>query len=423
MSDLGKIYVLSVFTYILKNDDTVIVCHTGNGAHIKMPMECWNVIEEYLPCYTPEQVCLAAHAEDKIYYRNIYENLIRVNILVSPHSEHLDEVYLIITNRCNLKCTHCCESAVGINEKDILSIHEWKNILEKIFAEKVSKIVITGGEPMVREDFFDIVNYIKERFSGILALSTNGLLISKNNVKKITQTFDSISISLDGYDEITCSFHRGKGIFSKVIDNINLIKSSGFPAQNIYVSMVETAITHNGKDKFYQLCNELGVIPMVREFSATGRGRDNEDWLMPNTLKENGNCMETHELSKIKSSILFCQNCTAGRTKICINQAGDVFPCPALENKKYYLGNALEVDNLKSFLLQNELHSISNIRECQGKKNFKKLLIKNRDKCKDCNVSAFCIMCIEEFERKVENVGYEQMCNKNKEILSEVLWK
>ena len=66
---------------------------------------------------------------------------------------------------------------------------------------------------------------------------SNGLLISNKNVDEIIRIFDAIDLSLDGYDEESCSKIRGKGVFTKVISVVNLLIEKGFKSNNISLSM------------------------------------------------------------------------------------------------------------------------------------------------------------------------------------------
>ncbi|KAA5807351.1 radical SAM protein [Thermoanaerobacterium thermosaccharolyticum] len=62
-------------------------------------------------------------------------------------------------------------------------------------------IMLSGDEPMVRTDFFELLLYLKSIYNGNIILSTNGLLISEENVDILTKCVTSMSISLDGADE------------------------------------------------------------------------------------------------------------------------------------------------------------------------------------------------------------------------------
>lgn len=121
--NLNQRYQVSIFCYLLKKGDMAIVCNTGCGTHLKIPVECWETIEQYITAYTPTQICDAACEEDRDYYEQIFKLMIDKKILVSER-EWLNTVDLVITNRCNLQCKHCAASAETLLGEEILSTTE-----------------------------------------------------------------------------------------------------------------------------------------------------------------------------------------------------------------------------------------------------------------------------------------------------------
>ena len=75
----------------------------------------------------------------------------------------LESVQISLTNRCNLKCKHCAASANSINGNDPLTTAEFKTIIDKLLSCKVEKIILSGGEPLVRNDLIEILHYIREK--------------------------------------------------------------------------------------------------------------------------------------------------------------------------------------------------------------------------------------------------------------------
>ena len=413
---LKEKYKLSVFCHVLTRGDEALVCHTGNGMNIKIPLVCWEVVDKYLRHYTPYEICEAADEEDKSYFRDIFEWLIEKKLIVQENDEKLETVDMVITNRCNLQCTHCCASAETAAGDDPLSTEEWLEIIDKVLEANPKEITITGGEPMLREDFWIITSYIRERYQGKIGLMTNGLLITSQNVKRLISTYHSISISLDGYDEETCSKIRGKGVFDKVLNVVQLLKSSGFPSKKISLSMVETAVTYGETDKFTKICSELGVNCMIRHFSPIGRGAENSNLLKVDIIEKSREEVENIKSIMSKQNVLrpMCQNCRAGRTRLFINHRGDIFPCMLLDKNEYCLGNARCTDDLNAFTKRGG--------KCMGIHRFHNVFAAKNNKCSECDVSAFCIYCLAEFERIMENENFEVYCEQRKEILS-YIWK
>lgn len=413
-ADLFKIYELSIYTYIIEKNNITIVCNTGFGTYLKIPTECWKVIEKYVGKFSPKEICESAHKEDREYFSRIFDLLIEKRILVLD-KEWLDTIDLAITNRCNLQCAHCAASAEAMSAEEILTTQDWYNIIDKVLAAKPNLLVLTGGEPLVRGDFFEITRYIRANYKGKLELMTNGLKITNRNVMEIVNTFDIIAISLDGYDEETCAAIRGKGVFKKVLDTIELLINNGFERAHLSLSMVETEITYGNTYKFAKLCNELGIGSMIRGFSAIGRGRENKDWLAlkSRVIKDSIEEKEEKDIYE-KRKALLCQNCRAGRGKIFINYEGNIFPCQLLDNEKYCFGNILRIEDLSKLIIDRQGGSE------KGFDNYEQLLIKNNTKCSKCDVAPFCKYCagIEMYD---EN-NFESTCEQRKRLIADVLW-
>lgn len=163
-----------------------------------------------------------------------------------------------LTYRCNLNCIHCyCKgledtvsgsrlSVIGAHrtphtEHRDLSTEEWKEILDEIHREGCLCLTITGGEPLIRDDFLEIYSYAKAK-GFIITLFTNGLLLTEENIGYLQKSPpESIEITLNGiteavYESITQikgSFKRVMSVIKKLADkNLPLILKSNCLRQN-----------------------------------------------------------------------------------------------------------------------------------------------------------------------------------------------
>jgi len=128
-------------------------------------------------------------------------------------------IHWMITSRCNLNCPHC----FSFRRKD-LSLKKNLIIAQKIVDLGVKKIVISGGEPLVREDIFEIIDFLKAKRMTI-RLDTNGLLLPKN-IHRLAN-LDSVGISLDGSTaEVDQKLRRNKNHFKSVISSLEKLKKS-----------------------------------------------------------------------------------------------------------------------------------------------------------------------------------------------------
>lgn len=410
---------ISKYCRVLQRDDLVILCNIQYGNTIKISRECWEIIENNIKNYTIDEILNAtADEEDRVYMKNLIENCISAKILVKNEedTDDIESIDFIITNRCNLQCIHCCANAETAVGKDILTTDIIKKIADEILTLNLKSIVITGGEPMLRDDFFEIANYIRDRFSGHMTLMSNGLLISNKNVDEIIRIFDGIDLSLDGYDEESCSKIRGKGVFTKVISVVNLLIEKGFKSNNISLSMVETAYTYE-TEKFIELNKKLGTIPSVRVFSPIGRGKINNEKLNINRVKKEikNNAVEK-ENDTIEMKIPPCRTCSAGEHRIAINHKGEIYPCMLLDYPKYCLGDIFNIDNLGEYLTK-KLY-----KKTKGYENLKSITPECRNKCSKCDIYAFCIYCLSDIHRYIEDNTLDEVC-KMKKSEWEYIWK
>ena len=132
------------------------------------------------------------------------------------------------TKKCNLSCLHCFNSSSpNIIEKDILTTQEVKNVLNDIYrAYDTTKITfaISGGEPLVREDIYEILSYAtKLRYS--VALTTNGMLIDKETIQKLIDSgLRNIAISIDGIKEKHNQLRGSTVSYDRALNALKMIK-------------------------------------------------------------------------------------------------------------------------------------------------------------------------------------------------------
>lgn len=147
---------------------------------------------------------------------------------------------LSLTDRCNLRCTYCnplpLETTFTKNQ-DILSLSDIEKIASLFIAKlRFTKIRLTGGEPLVRKDFFDIMKIfskLKSDFPFTLGITTNGTLL-KNNLEKLRSLgLDSLNISLDSLHPETFRNITQRDCFSEVFNAILRATELNFPSLKI----------------------------------------------------------------------------------------------------------------------------------------------------------------------------------------------
>ncbi len=404
-----KKFQISEFCDVMINGELTIVCNIGNGQSLKIPSECWGIIETYIQNYTIKEICDAMSPEDQQYMNDIFDLLIKKEILIDYEENKTDSIDLAITNRCNLTCKHCCASALPCDGSDPLSTADIKKIINNITSINPRNIIVTGGEPMLRNDFFEISHYLKDKFQGNTNLMSNGLLITEENVDELISLYNGFNISIDGYDEETCSKIRGKGVFDKVMRAVKLLIEHGVNSKHIALSMVETAYTAGKTELFDELNDRLGTLSVVRVFSPIGRGRVNQKLLEIVDDKADDKSVNIKE-------DLVCQSCSAGRRRFAINHEGNICPCMLLDNEQYCMGNILEINDFVEFWNDRKT------RQTNGYKNLQKIMPQYMERCKECNVRAFCVHCYPDFANALKLDEFDKLCQNRKSGL-QCVWE
>jgi len=165
-------------------------------------------------------------------------------------------VILNITSACNLRCKHCYISA-GKPDPDELSFEEIERLSDDLKDLKTRAVIISGGEPLIREDVFKIAKVMKK--NGISThLSSNGTLINEKNINCIRENFDYVGISIDGPPK-THDFFRGReGSFKKILNNILLCKKEGINL-GIRFSISEYTAEKSNLEFIFNLAEQIGV--------------------------------------------------------------------------------------------------------------------------------------------------------------------
>ncbi len=179
-----------------------------------------------------------------------------------------------ITRRCNLRCVHCRSSSeMEVKGHPDFSTEEAFRIIDDISSYAKPVVVLSGGEPLLRKDVFDIARYGTEK--GLrMCLATNGTLVTDDICEKIKESgIRIVSLSLDGSSEyVHDNFRNEKGAFKGTINAANLFKK-----HNIEFIINSSFTKRNQEEipKVYKLAKELGATAWYMFMIVpTGRGED-----------------------------------------------------------------------------------------------------------------------------------------------------
>ncbi len=176
-----------------------------------------------------------------------------------------------LTYACNLACVHCLSSS-GRRDPRELDTAEALALIDELRALNVFYVNIGGGEPMLRGDFFPIVEHALGRGVGV-KFSTNGTRLTAAAARRLTllDRLD-VQISLDGLDASTNDAVRGRGSFAAARRAMGQLADAGFGP--IKLSVVVTRHTAGQLDDLDALPSSYGAVHRVTRLRASGRGAD-----------------------------------------------------------------------------------------------------------------------------------------------------
>ena len=143
----------------------------------------------------------------------------------------LRNLFFELTSRCNEKCLHC-GSRCGDAGADPLPAEVFKDVLDEVkqnFSPRLPMICITGGEPLLRRDFYEILSYA-HALGFRWGMTTNGTLITKEAAHRLAEAgMGTVSVSLDGLREQHDRLRQTPGGFDRALEGIkNLIEENAF---------------------------------------------------------------------------------------------------------------------------------------------------------------------------------------------------
>ncbi len=166
-------------------------------------------------------------------------------------------VFWELTARCNLKCQHCRAEAQDDFVAGELTTDEIISVARDIRKTADPIMILTGGEPLVRADFFDIVDECTSLFSRV-AVATNGTLVDDAMAKRIVDSgVQRVSISLDGSNAKTHDAFRGlPGSFDNALRGFDAFRRAG---ESVQINVTVTNHNDAELEDLLNLCIERGA--------------------------------------------------------------------------------------------------------------------------------------------------------------------
>lgn len=257
-----------------------------------------------------------------------------------------------LTYACNLQCVHCLSSS-GTRDPRELTTEQAKAVLDELRDLQVFYINIGGGEPMVRRDFFELLEHAEHCNIGV-KFSTNGAFITQENARRLAaMNYLDIQISLDGADRETNDRVRGEGSYDIAIRAMDNLRDASFGRFKISVVMTRDNVSQ--LDEFKALADSYGAQLRITRLRPAGRGADTWNELHPTAaqqriiydwLMRHGEDVLTGDsffhLNAFGDALPGLNLCGAGRVVCLIDPLGDVYACPFVIHDEFKAGSVLD---------------------------------------------------------------------------------
>jgi mycofactocin radical SAM maturase len=253
-----------------------------------------------------------------------------------------------LTYGCNLACIHCLSSS-GRRDPDELSTSEAMSVIDELASMKVFYVNVGGGEPTIRPDFYDLLDYSVAQRVGV-KFSTNGSTIDERRAARLAaMDYVDVQISIDGADAATNDRVRGVGSYASARRSMDALSSAGFGAFKI--SVVVTRHNVSQLDDLSALAAGYGAQLRLTRLRPSGRGADTWHELHPTAeqqrylyhwLLERPGVLtgdSFFHLSALGEPLPGLNLCGAGRVVCLIDPVGDVYACPFVLHPEFRAGS------------------------------------------------------------------------------------
>lgn len=268
----------------------------------------------------------------------------------------LKEVIISLTNRCNLRCLMC---QIPEEKTQELSTAQWKKTIKDVSSLGVQTMVFSGGEPLLREDIFELISFTKNHHMNA-CLTSNGCLINQNTALKLTKSgIDVVNISIEGEKQIH-DYLRGEGSFDKAtlaLEYLKMHKIESTIAATVsrynfecLKSVLELAKATGATTVRFQPFSRIFLKDASKgdDFFIDKKDKERLQEIIEDIIKlSNEYKIPTNPVSYLmnippylcKEKIVMKKGCSALWASCPINSKGEVFPCWNLASQDRIIGN------------------------------------------------------------------------------------
>ncbi|BCS56285.1 hypothetical protein ADLECEL_01700 [Adlercreutzia equolifaciens subsp. celatus] len=270
------------------------------------------------------------------------------NMAASAAPAPLQSAYLHVTHHCNLNCIGCYSAVDARNTRRDLTLDELRGIIDALADAGCQHVVISGGEPFLRDDLPAIVAYVRERGIASVDVLTNGTAVTPEKLAAIAPYVGRVSVSFDGPNAEAAPVIRREPLFERLVAAVEMIREAG-----IAPHIIPTAHAGNidALGEYVVLADSLGATMNFSLLSAPAES-DELAAVIPDDAALARLAQATLALSRdgvpvlsdtpVSTRLTTTCGCGAGCAMVSVSADGEVFPCHMMHDEAFSLGSLLE---------------------------------------------------------------------------------
>ena len=260
----------------------------------------------------------------------------------------LQSAYLHVTHHCNLNCIGCYSAVDARNARCDLTLDELRGIIDALADAGCRHVVISGGEPFLRDDLPAIVAYVRERGIASVDVLTNGTAVTPEKLAAIAPYVGRVSVSFDGPNAEAAPVIRREPLFERLVAAVEMIREAG-----IAPHIIPTAHAGNidALGEYVALADSLGAAMNFSLLSAPVES-DELAAVLPDDAALERLAQATLALSRdgvpvlsdtpVSTRLTTTCGCGAGCAMVSVSADGEVFPCHMMHDEAFSLGSLVE---------------------------------------------------------------------------------
>lgn len=265
---------------------------------------------------------------------------------MSPRTRHRESlpnfsVQVQLLQVCNLRCKHCYDVGTPRTAAPATTeVFEWIDQIDALCSQlsAVPALHLSGGEPTLRCDLPEIVDYAQNARGIAVLLFTNGVCWSTDYAKELQRAgLRYVQVSVEG-PELVNDLVRGRGTYRAALETVNMLVGLGL---HVTVSMTVTAVNYPHIEAFVRTLDSLQLHFHMREVLPLGRGTRCEElsqeqrralyfWAIGYRGESTVGLEDPIHCSVLPSYAKTRHGCVAGRCHFCVDVDGVIYPCRPL---------------------------------------------------------------------------------------------